>query len=37
MTYEEDVGEDAAQHAGLDNANLAILQSHDGDLRKHSD
>lgn len=34
MTYKKDVGENTAQHAGLDNANLAIPQSHDGNLRE---
>ncbi len=29
---EEDVGEDRAEHAGLDDANLAVSESDDTDL-----
>lgn len=32
-TYEKNVGQDTAQHASLDNADFALLERNDGDLR----
>jgi hypothetical protein len=35
-THKQDVGEDAAQHAGLDDSYFALLQRNDGDLESVS-
>jgi hypothetical protein len=31
-TYEKDVGQDTAQHTGLNDSNFALLERNDGDL-----